>query len=52
MGRFVLAHEIYLLSLNVTTGETGAGKETGASLIVANEIQPRHVVGQRYNFIS
>ena len=51
MGRTILAHEIYLLSVNVPTGETGAGKDVGAFLIVANEVRPRLVVGRRY-FIS
>jgi len=52
MGRIILAHEIYLLSVRIPTGEARAGKETGASLIVEYETRPRHGVGQRYNFIS
>jgi hypothetical protein len=52
MGRIILAHEIYLLSVRISTGEARAGKETGASLIIGNETQPRHAVGQRYNSIS
>jgi len=51
MGRMILAHEKYLLSVRISTGEARAGKETGASLIVDNETQPRHAVGQTY-FIS